>query len=96
MEAYKKVSEERITINLKTLNDFKEKLGEQKKTGLYEYKVKVTALVAKNTHLLKKLAAYKASCKELWNAFKAELNYDMEQLEKSFINLAVRNTNNNY
>lgn len=80
MTEYRKTSEEKIAANELKIAEFKARVKTQKEEAKADYEKKVDDLNRKNTDLKMRLDNFKFDSKTKWEAFKFELNQDMEEL----------------
>ncbi|MBC7411778.1 MAG: peptidase M23 [Bacteroidia bacterium] len=88
---YRIETADKINANNQSIIEFNARIENEKKDAKADYKKKITELEAKNSDMKKRLEEYKVDTKENWEIFKAEFNYDMEELGKSFKDLTVKN-----
>jgi uncharacterized coiled-coil protein SlyX len=84
MEDFKRVNNERIAANDKTIAEFNARVASQKKEAKEDYRKKVAALEAKNADMKSKIADFKAESQAGWAQFKADFNAEMDALGESF------------
>jgi hypothetical protein len=80
MKAYRKTSEEKIAANELKIAEFKARGSTQKATAKADYEKNVEELNRKNTDMKMRLDSFKFDSKTKWEAFKFELNQDMDEL----------------
>ena len=91
VRTYRKETEERIAANDSIIQVLKSKIAGRKQQARTEYAKKVTELEQKNDALKKKMGDFREDGKEQWESFKAEVNHDMNELEKAFRDLTTDN-----
>ena len=91
IESYRKETADKIEANNKSIAEFNARIEKEKLTAKEDYAKKISLLQQRNTDLKKKLDDYKADSKEKWQAFKAELSHDMDELAQSFKDFTVKN-----
>lgn len=84
MEDFKRVNNERIAANEKTIAEFNARVANQKAEAKEDYRKKVADLEAKNTDMKSKIADFKAESQAGWAQFKADFNAEMDALGESF------------
>jgi uncharacterized coiled-coil protein SlyX len=84
MEDFKRVNNERIAANDKTIAEFNARVASQKKEAKEDYRKKVADLEAKNADMKSKIADFKAESQAGWAQFKADFNAEMDALGESF------------
>jgi hypothetical protein len=80
MKEYRKTSEEKIAANEVKIAEFKARISTQKATAKADYEKKVNDLNSKNSDMKMRLDSFKFDSKTKWEAFKFELNKDMDEL----------------
>lgn len=89
MEVFKEEAAKKIADNQKSIEDFNQRVLDEKAEITAEYKDKMMELDEKNTDMKKKMDEYKAEGKEKWEEFKTGFNQDMDDLSQAvtdFIN----------
>lgn len=87
---FKKIKEERIAINEKSLADFRTRIETEKKEAKAEYLKTINELDKKNSDLKLKMENYKEDGKVNWEKFKKDFDYEMEELGKSFSDFGTK------
>jgi hypothetical protein len=88
---FRKISDEKISKNEKTIAEFRVKIAKERKENRVRYEKNLAVLEQKNLDLKKKLAEYKEERNQDWNEFRTEFNHDMDELGKAFDDLTVNN-----
>ena len=88
---FRKISDEKISRNEKTIAEFRVKLAKERKENRVRYEKNLAVLEQKNLDLKKKLSDYKEERNQDWNEFRTEFNHDMDELGKAFDDLTVNN-----
>lgn len=84
MEDFKRLNNEKIAANEKTIAEFNARVASQKKEAKEDYRKKVAALEAKNADLKSRMSDFKAESQDGWARFKADFNAEMDALAASF------------
>jgi hypothetical protein len=92
IDNYKKQTADRITANQNSIDEFNERIANDKKEAKEEYEQKINVLEKKNTDMKKEMDDYKADGKEKWEIFKAEFSKSMDDLAKSFKDLTSKSS----
>ena len=87
---YKKVTQEKIIAQEKSIAEFKARMANDKKENRAKYEKKLAEIEQQNTDLKKRLDDFKADKKEQWEKFKTELNNELDEIGKSIKNLPVK------
>lgn len=91
IEAYKKMTTEKIEANNQQIIAFKERIAKEEKITKEDFEKLVAEVEEKNRLLLDKLNNYKINGKSDWEVFKIEFNRDMKELGNAFKNITVKN-----
>lgn len=86
--AFRKDAEERISLNKKTIADFKLKIANERKEVKAKNEQKLAELEARNNQMEKTLLDYKEEGENKWVDFKIKFNRDLDDLGKAFSNLS--------
>ena len=89
---FKKVSEDKIIAQEKSIAEFKARIAKEKKENRLKYEKKLAEIEQKNSDMKKRLDDYQLEGKDKWDLFKTEFSYDMEELGKAFNDLTIKNT----
>jgi hypothetical protein len=79
----KKITEERVEANQKSMEAFKTRIAHEKKSEKAEYKTKIAELEKENSDMKMQMDEYKADGNEQWEKFKIEFNHNMDKLDNS-------------
>jgi len=88
---FKIETDEKITINEKTISDIKERMQIEKASNTAEYKTLISELEQKNSDMKKRMVDYKEDGNDKWQSFKSEFNHDMDELGNSLNDFFVNN-----
>ncbi|MFA6200327.1 MAG: hypothetical protein WC679_08000 [Bacteroidales bacterium] len=88
---FRKEAAERISMNKKSIADFKLKIAKENKVVKAKNEKKLAELEERNNKLEKSLSDYKEDGQEKWSDFKIEFNHDLDELGKAFSNLSNKN-----
>jgi len=89
---FKKVSEDKIIAQEKSIAEFKARIAKEKKENRLKYEKKLAEIEQKNSDMKKKLDDYQLEGKDKWDLFKTEFSHNMEELGKAFNDLTIKNT----
>jgi hypothetical protein len=89
VELFKITTANRIAQNDKEVIDIKLKIKESNSKYRADYEKQIAALELKNKELTQKMNDYKAETNADWQAFKSELNRDLDELGIALKNFAV-------
>ncbi len=84
---YRKINAERIAANNKSIQEFNERMAQDKAIATDDYRKKIADINQKNTDLQKRIDGYEMDNKDNWEIFKAEFNKDMDALSEAFESL---------
>lgn len=88
---WKRVTVLKIDTNDKNILVLKSKISSQKEDNKSKYEKKIAQLEKKNVDLKKKLDEFNEEKQTDWEAFKAEFNHDMDELNEAFKDLTIQN-----
>lgn len=83
MEEFKKIAEDKITANEKSISDFNARIAAQKSEAKAEYQAKLDDLNNQNTDLKKRISDFNTESVSKWEKFKTEFTNDMDTLGKA-------------
>lgn len=84
MEDFKRINNEKIAANEKTIADFNTRIANKKSEAKEDYRQRVAALESKNADMKSRMADFKAESQASWAQFKADFNAEMDALGQSF------------
>jgi hypothetical protein len=87
IESYRKETDEKITMNEKSMAEFEARIANEKKEARDDYNKKITTLQQKNIDIKKRMDDYKADGKENWELFKADFTKGMDEIGESLRDL---------
>ncbi len=87
IEAYRKISADKIATNDKSMIEYRARIDKQKKEAREEYKARIDDLEKQNGDLKKKMEDYKAEGKDNWEVFKSNYNRDMDSIGRKLDDL---------
>lgn len=91
VDAYRTSLNEKIASNELSIREFQTKNASLKSDAKVAYEKKISDLQAKNDSLRMRMSDFQSESKEDWEAFKSELNRDMEELGKAFKEFTIKN-----
>lgn len=92
IQQFKKESEEKIIANVKSIDEYKAIIANEKMETKASFEKILTDLEQKNSDLRKKLDEFKEEGQDKWQIFKTEFSNDMDELEKAFQDFTVKNS----
>ncbi len=87
IETYRKQTDDSITANQKSIDEFNARIADEKQEDRAEYKRKIEALDHKNSDMKRRLDEYKADGKAKWAEFKIGFNKDMHNIGEAITDL---------
>jgi len=84
IQQFRKESEKQISLNEKSIAEFKARIAKEKKENRARYEKKLAELEQQNRDLKKRLEEFNEDTKENWESFRNKFNHDMAEMGKSF------------
>lgn len=91
MEEFKKIAEDKIAANEKSISEFNARIATQKSEAKAEYEAKIAELNEQNVDLKKRISDFKTDSKSSWESFKTEFSNDMDKLGTALKSFTINN-----
>jgi outer membrane murein-binding lipoprotein Lpp len=91
VDAYRESLNERIAANEQNIREYQSKIASQKSDTRLAYEKKIAELNTRNENLRLKMSDFQSESKQDWEAFKNELDRDMEELGNAFKDFTIKN-----
>ena len=92
IQQFKKESQEQLIDNIKSIDEYKAIIANENLETKASFEKILIDLEQKNIDLRKKLDDFKEESQDKWRIFKTEFSHDMDELEKAFQDLTVKNS----